>query len=363
MYIDVNVQEQWINIYGEDKNNPDMLYLHGGPGYSTSYGDWPALRKLAKDYTVVSWDQRNCGLTWTHDPQESEITPEMMRQDIDRVTEYILDYMGKDKLTLLGMSWGTMYGGDYAARHPEKVDCLICLSLSVDEYAEQYIGEVILDYTEGRIDFRTAVDTYGYELFLFNEPFGAAEDISLQKKFYEGNKLAWQELAKNDEDDLELLESYDPTVYVDHFHNPDDKELEQKAAEAEEIETELGGKYGYDLEAFFEDIDFSPIAAMFFNPYYSLLDWFRFDPEVIDEEAGDETYEDFLLSEITEFEMPVYVLQGSKDCQCGAIQVYFEQITAPDKELRVIEGNHSSTLARSELLAEFVHGIGEKQTR
>ncbi len=360
MYIDVNGQEQWISIYGEDMDNPVMLFLHGGPGFSTSFVDWPAFRKLAKDYTIVNWDQRNSGLTRIHDPKEEEITQELMRKDIDRVVDYTLEYTHKDKLTLLGTSWGTMYGGDYAVRHPEKVDCFICLSLSVDEYADEYIGRAILDYVEGRIDFRTAVDTYGYELFLFNDPFGVTDDISLQKKYYEGNKLSWLEVAQNDEDDLALLENYDPMVYVDHFHNEEDTELEKRTLEAQETEKKLGEKYGYDQDALFEDIDFSPIAAMYFNPYYSLMDWIHFDPEGIDDETADRICEGFLLSEITEFQMPVYVLQGKRDCQCGAIQEYFDMISAPEKELRVIEGNHSSTMAKSDLLADFIHGIAEK---
>ena len=129
---------------------------------------------------------------------------------------------------------------------------------------------------------------------------------------------------------------------------------------AQETEKKLGEKYGYDQGALFEDIDFSPIAAMYFNPYYSLMDWIHFDPEGIDDETADRICEGFLLSEITEFQMPVYVLQGKRDCQCGAIQEYFDMISAPEKELRVIVGNHSSTMAKSDLLADFIHGIAEK---
>ena len=29
MYVDINGTKQWINIYGENINNPVLLYLHG----------------------------------------------------------------------------------------------------------------------------------------------------------------------------------------------------------------------------------------------------------------------------------------------------------------------------------------------
>ena len=364
MYIEVNGQQQWINIYSEDKDNPVMLYLHGGPGCSTSFADWKVLRKLAKDYTVVNWDQRNCGLTMIHDPQDTGITPEMMRQDIDCVTDYILDYMNKEKLTIMGMSWGTEYGGDYAARHPEKVDCFICLSIALDEFTDEYINKAILDYTEGRIDFRTAVDTYGYELFLFYSPYEATRDIALQKKYFEGNRLAWLELTEHDEKYRALLENYDPTVYADYYHDMENKELVRKAVETDKTERKLGKHYGYDMfGGMFEGADISPSAAVFFNPYYSINDWLHFRYFNYDDETCDRLLADFPLSRITEFEMPVYVLQGDKDCHCGADLKYFEQLKAPDKEFRTVKGGHTSTMTRSEELAGFIHEIREKQDK
>ena len=366
MHIDVNGQKQWINIYGEDRNNPVLLYVHGGPGNPTSSIDWPALRRLAKDYTVVNWDQRDCGLTGIHDPQNTAITPEMMQQDIDCVTDFVLDYMNKDKLTVMGMSWGSKYGGDYAARHPEKVDCLICLSIALDEFSDAYVNQAILDYAEGRIDFHTAVDTYGYEMFFHFAPYDATQEIALQKKYFEGTKLALAELTAHDEKYRALLNDYEPAAYVDWYHDQSNQALEKKAIEMEKIERKLQKRYGYDriveLPDILKDADYSLTAAVFFNPYYTLSDWARYRPDDYDDETTDRLSADFPhLSEITGFEIPVYILQGDQDCHCGAEQKYLEQLNAPDKEFRTIKGDHTSTLAHSEEMAEFIHEIAEKQ--
>ena len=45
MYLDINGSRQWISIYGNDLQNPVLLYLHGGPGSSTSNLDYAFTRK------------------------------------------------------------------------------------------------------------------------------------------------------------------------------------------------------------------------------------------------------------------------------------------------------------------------------
>ena len=90
MYIDVNGTKQWIHIYGEDKDNPVLLYLHGGPGASTSHIDYAFTRKWADVYTVVTWDQRNCGKSYDGKQKDIPLTKELFLQDGKEVTEFIL---------------------------------------------------------------------------------------------------------------------------------------------------------------------------------------------------------------------------------------------------------------------------------
>lgn len=57
--------EQWIQIRGEDRTNPVVLVLHGGP--ATSYmGLIPLFRPWERSFTVVQWDRRGVGRTFGH---------------------------------------------------------------------------------------------------------------------------------------------------------------------------------------------------------------------------------------------------------------------------------------------------------
>lgn len=339
MYIDVNGQQQWINIYGENKENPVMLYLHGGPGDSHSYGDWVILRKLAKDYTVVNWDQRDCGKTWINDPKGTPITPEIMRDDLSVVVDYLLDYMGKEKLTLLGMSWGTMYGGDYALEHPDKVECMISLSLVYDDRESQKgLKEDFLKWSENEPEYHEMAEKY--------DPLFFAEMTE--------NKLKlMNDFMNAEQSERAAMEQ----------NNPELSELIKNSREQSQIAQALNARYLPEEESYF-DGDINVIEAVFFNPYYSLFDYFKilqYDPESDFSLSSQNFIDDFSLKNRTVYEMPYYVLQGDKDDNGGVEKSYFDSVKAPDKEFRYIEGGHMSTMLQSEKLAEFIHEIAQKQ--
>ena len=51
--------EQWIQIRGEDRNNPVILFLSMLPV------TWRTMRAWEKRFTIVHWDQRGAGRTFT----------------------------------------------------------------------------------------------------------------------------------------------------------------------------------------------------------------------------------------------------------------------------------------------------------
>lgn len=132
LYVDINGSRQWINIYGQKKDNPVLLYLHGGPGSAVSVFGGAVTRKWSDVYTVVTWDQRDCGKSYSPDQSGTPITFDLMMQDGKEMTEYLLDHLGIEKITLLGHSWGSYFGAKLVQEYPEYYDCFIGVGQLVD---------------------------------------------------------------------------------------------------------------------------------------------------------------------------------------------------------------------------------------
>ena len=114
---DVGTAKLWVETVGEGSR---LVLLHGGPGASHDYLR-PQLDALGDRHQLVYYDQRACGRS------PSDGAAPGWREHVADL-EALRVYLGDEKLTLLGYSWGGLLAMLYAVEHPERVARMALLS-------------------------------------------------------------------------------------------------------------------------------------------------------------------------------------------------------------------------------------------
>ena len=115
--------DQWITIRGEDRANPVLLFVHGGPGDPQS--SLPSLYKVyERDFTIVQWDQPGAGKTYGKNPTVAPIPARVIADGIE-LTRYLEQHLGKRKLIVVGHSWGSLLANGMAQRAPDLYTALV----------------------------------------------------------------------------------------------------------------------------------------------------------------------------------------------------------------------------------------------
>lgn len=133
-FIPIGGIEQWVTINGDDQAKPVILFLHGGPGSTMSQYDDTIYGSWKKDFVLVYWDQRGAGRTFGRNAPdtvtedywlENPLTVERMTADGIELSAYLIKHLGKEKITLVGTSWGTVLGASMALKCPDLFDAYI----------------------------------------------------------------------------------------------------------------------------------------------------------------------------------------------------------------------------------------------
>jgi pimeloyl-ACP methyl ester carboxylesterase len=140
-FITINGIEQWVTIKGES-SKPAILFLHGGPGNTISPYSDILYGPLEKDFIIIQWDQRGAGRTFGR-TAPAELSPEYLKANpltVDQITndgialsEYLIKYLGKQKITLFGTSWGSVPGIRMASKRPDLFNAYVGHSQIVNE--------------------------------------------------------------------------------------------------------------------------------------------------------------------------------------------------------------------------------------
>lgn len=119
IFIEVNGTQQGMFLQSKQTENPVLLFLHGGPGSPeiAFTQDYPT--GLEEIFTVCWWEQRGSGLSYQKDTTKEKMTIEQMIADTLVVTDYLRKRFAKEKIYLIGHSWGTLLGTMTAQRRPD----------------------------------------------------------------------------------------------------------------------------------------------------------------------------------------------------------------------------------------------------
>ena len=116
---------QWILIRGANRNNPLLLFLHGGPGMPTMYLAHDFQQELEQNFVVVQWDRRGAGKSFAAGLSGPEITVSREIEDTIELIVQLRTRFHQEKIYLVGFSYGSYLGILVAQRAPQLLSAYI----------------------------------------------------------------------------------------------------------------------------------------------------------------------------------------------------------------------------------------------
>jgi pimeloyl-ACP methyl ester carboxylesterase len=301
IFVNINGVEQGMFIKGKDINNPVLLYLHGGmPDYFLTE-KYPT--GLEDAFTVVWWEQRGSGMSYSPDIPRETMTIEQMISDTLEVTNYLRNRFHKEKIYLMGHSGGTFIAIQAAARAPE--------------FYYAYIGVAQMSY-----QLKSEELAYNYMLEQFKK---------------NGNK----EMVGKLEAAPVTLTGGTPDAY---------RALRDPAMHS------LGIGTTHDMNSVLTGIFIPSLQSREYTLSEKFHTWTAKAKSGIAVLWNDMSATD-LSKEVTELTIPVYFFEGIYDYTCSytLAKEYFEQLKAPIKGFYTFEQSaHSPIFEEPEKVQEIL---------
>jgi proline iminopeptidase len=154
--VQVDGAKLYVLIRGADRTAPVLLWLHGGPGAA----ERPLFRyfngDLERHFVAVYWDQRGAGRSFDSQADPHRLTVAQHLADMDAVVDRLRRDLGRDRVILVGHSWGAALGLLYAHAHPDKVSTLLAVNPLVSKRAaEQSEYDFVVEQASQHQDTRT----------------------------------------------------------------------------------------------------------------------------------------------------------------------------------------------------------------
>lgn len=128
--IDINTKimiggiKQRIHIKTNDVSKPVLLFLHGGPGVCNRHNIMTAHLDLLDTFTIATWDQRGSGGS-AAGVKDEDLTIRRLTDDAAELLIWLCSNFGKDKVFVIGGSWGSELGTWLSYRYPERIAAFV----------------------------------------------------------------------------------------------------------------------------------------------------------------------------------------------------------------------------------------------
>ena len=165
IFLDINGSKQGMFIKGKNLDNPVILFLHGGIPVYFLTEKYPT--HLEDNFTMVWWEQRNCGISYNAGSTMSTSMLEQLVDDTIVLTKYLLERFGKEKIYLMAHSGGTFLGVNVIDKVPELYEAYIGIAQMSDQFLSEKIAyEYMLNHFKETKNIKW-VDSF--ESFSFND--------------------------------------------------------------------------------------------------------------------------------------------------------------------------------------------------
>jgi pimeloyl-ACP methyl ester carboxylesterase len=171
--------EQTILVRGQDRANPVLLFVHGGPGFAqlpiaARYSD-----QLERHFVVVHWDQRGAGASCAG-TDFAAVTRERIVADALELSEQLGQRFGGDgRVFLLGHSWGSVVGALAVQQRPELFHAYVGLGQVVNGRRNE---ELSLEFVRAQARRRGDAEALA-ELSRIQPPYHTQEELGTQRRW------------------------------------------------------------------------------------------------------------------------------------------------------------------------------------
>lgn len=296
--VNLGGRDQWITIRGKDVNKPLLLYLGiGGPGAGGFPASSMVLKPLEDHFVVVNWDQPGTGKSYNAAPIPT-LTVDQFVSDAHQLTQLMRTRFHREKIYVMGLSWGTILGTKLVHQYPDLF------------YA--YIGT-------GQMVNTTENDRMGYEIALRTAAERGHTDTA--------NKLRENGPPPYTGDGMALKYAAYNNVLFDIMGSPS---LEMVLLLVPQFAREYG---------LLDKVNFARGLTESFTVVYPQLQDLDF------------------TTQAAKLDLPVYFLVGRQDINAVAslVERYYNVLQAPHKEIIWLESGHGAS--RDELLDAMVNHV------